>query len=97
MKFHPSNSISAEREERRAKRRRSRWGGDEKEKTFIPGMPTILPTNLSKEQEEAYLGEAYLFAFVINLLHSCFQVGEGCCVFHVHMYGIIQSIWSFFQ
>ncbi|KDR15002.1 splicing factor 1-like [Zootermopsis nevadensis] len=47
--------TDAEREERKAKRRRSRWGGDEKEKTFIPGMPTVLPTNLSKEQEEAYL------------------------------------------
>ncbi|KAK7867354.1 hypothetical protein R5R35_008902 [Gryllus longicercus] len=43
-----------DKEERR-KRRKSRWGGDEKEKTFIPGMPTVLPTNLSKEQEEAYL------------------------------------------
>jgi hypothetical protein len=24
-------------------------------------MPTVLPTNLSKEQEEAYLGKALLF------------------------------------
>ncbi|XP_049784088.1 splicing factor 1-like [Schistocerca cancellata] len=46
--------TEAEKEERR-KRRRSRWGGDEKEKTFIPGMPTVLPTNLSKQQEQAYL------------------------------------------
>lgn len=41
--------------ESRRKRRRSRWDGDEKDKAFIPGMPTVLPTNLSKEQEEAYL------------------------------------------
>lgn len=47
-------NISAEREERR-KRRKSRWGNEEKEKSFILGMPTVLPTNLSKEQEEAYL------------------------------------------
>lgn len=46
--------LSAEREERR-KRRKSRWGQDEKEKSFILGMPTVLPTNLSKEQEAAYL------------------------------------------
>lgn len=46
--------ILAEREERR-KRRKSRWGNEEKEKSFILGMPTVLPTNLSKEQEEAYL------------------------------------------
>uniref|UniRef100_T1JNQ7 Branchpoint-bridging protein n=1 Tax=Strigamia maritima TaxID=126957 RepID=T1JNQ7_STRMM len=37
------------------KKRRSRWGGDEKDKTFIPGMPTVLPGNLSKDQEKAYL------------------------------------------
>lgn len=42
------------REERR-KRRKSRWGGSEHEKTFIPGMPTVLPTNLTAEQEKAYL------------------------------------------
>jgi splicing factor 1 len=46
--------IAAEREERR-KRRKSRWNNDEKDKSFILGMPTVLPTNLSKEQEEAYL------------------------------------------
>lgn len=43
------------REERRRKRK-SRWGGvDGAEKTFIPGMPTMMPQGLSKEQEEAYL------------------------------------------
>jgi len=76
-------TISAEREERRAKKRRSRWGGDEKEKTFIPGMPTVLPTNLSKQQEEAYLGKAALFGLLINLLHTCFQTGAGHCGFYV--------------
>nr|CAD7403674.1 unnamed protein product [Timema poppensis] len=50
-----SKREADEREERRQKRRRSRWGGDEKEKTFIPGMPTVLPNNMSKEQERAYL------------------------------------------
>jgi hypothetical protein len=76
-------TILAEREERRAKKRRSRWGGDEKEKTFIPGMPTVLPTNLSKQQEEAYLGKAALFGLCINLLHACFQTGAGYCEFYV--------------
>lgn len=47
-----SNSLGGEKK----KKRRSRWGGDEKEKTFIPGMPTVLPANLTKDQEEAYLG-----------------------------------------
>jgi hypothetical protein len=43
------------KEERRARRKKSRWGGGEFDKTFIPGMPTILPSNLSKNQEKAYL------------------------------------------
>ncbi|XP_014246784.1 splicing factor 1 [Cimex lectularius] len=41
--------------EERRKRKKSRWGGDEMEKSFILGMPTVLPTNLSKEQEQAYI------------------------------------------
>jgi len=37
------------------KRKRSRWGDAEVDKAFIPGMPTVLPANMSKEQEELYL------------------------------------------
>ena len=57
----PTNNIKQEppsetKEERRARKRKSRWGGnDGVEKTFIPGMPTMMPQGLSKEQEEAYL------------------------------------------
>jgi hypothetical protein len=41
---------------RRKRKRKSRWGAEDiSEKLFIPGMPTVLPANLSKEQEEAYL------------------------------------------
>ncbi|XP_012268127.1 splicing factor 1-like [Athalia rosae] len=47
-------SEKESREERR-KRRKTRWGGSEHDKTFIPGMPTVLPTNLTPEQEQAYL------------------------------------------
>lgn len=56
-----------ERDERRARRRKSRWGGGEHDKTFIPGMPTILPSTLNKEQEEAYLCKliACLVAFTL--------------------------------
>lgn len=39
----------------RRRKRRSRWCCDEKEKVFIPGMPTVLPTNLDPNQERAYL------------------------------------------
>ena len=39
----------------RKRKRKSRWGGGESDKTFIPGIPTMIPSNLSKEQEEIYL------------------------------------------
>ena len=39
----------------RKRRKKSRWGGGEEDKTFIPGMPTMLPQGLNKDQEEAYL------------------------------------------
>merc|ERR1719334_1733092 len=44
------------KEERRARKRKSRWGGsDGTDKTFIPGLPTMLPSGLTQDQEEAYL------------------------------------------
>lgn len=52
-----SNSLTSDRK----KKKRSRWGVDEKEKTFIPGMPTVLPANLTKDQEEAYLSNEQSF------------------------------------
>ena len=53
VKEEPNKEES--REERR-KKRKSRWGGaDGTEKTFIPGMPTMMPQGLSADQEEAYL------------------------------------------
>lgn len=39
------------------RRKRSRWGGTENDKTFIPGMPTILPSTLDPNQQEAYLSK----------------------------------------
>jgi len=43
-----------ETKEERAKRRRSRWT-EEGSKTYIPGMPTMIPEGLSPQQEKAYL------------------------------------------
>lgn len=42
----------------RKRKKKSRWASsnDGNEKTFIPGMPTILPSNLNPDQQEAYLG-----------------------------------------
>lgn len=42
--------------EARQRKKKSRWGGSENDKTFIPGMPTILPATLDPTQQEAYLG-----------------------------------------
>lgn len=42
---------------RRDRKKKSRWGGGEADKTFIPGMPTILPSTLDPTQQEAYLGK----------------------------------------
>jgi len=33
--------------------------GSENEKAVIPGMPTILPSDLPPEQQEAYIGKLY--------------------------------------
>merc|ERR1719461_1709112 len=45
--------VKESREERR-KKRKSRWT-DESSKTFIPGLPTMIPAGMTKDQEEAYL------------------------------------------
>jgi splicing factor 1 len=50
-----SPAGSQEDDGTKKRKRRSRWGGGEHEKIFIPGMPTILPPNLDKTQEQAYL------------------------------------------
>lgn len=55
-----------ESKEERRKRRKTRWSGSEHDKTFIPGMPTVLPTNLTPEQERAYLCK-FIFLVPINI------------------------------
>jgi splicing factor 1 len=52
------------------RKKKSRWASTNdgtEGKTFIPGMPTILPSNLNADQQEAYLGE-----YRIHLL--CFHL-----------------------
>ena len=39
------------------RKRKSRWQNNEDDKTYIPGMPTVIPSGLNKEQEEQYLRE----------------------------------------
>jgi len=49
-------TITVDSAAERKRKRKSRWGGSENDKTFIPGMPTILPSTLDPAQQEAYLG-----------------------------------------
>lgn len=67
-----SNDGSGERK----RKRKSRWGTeDPTEKTFIPGLPTMLPPNLTKEQEEAYLRKFQFFISDLTFL-SHFGLGK---------------------
>lgn len=63
--FSGDNKQEKETKDERKKRKKTRWGGSEHDKTFIPGMPTVLPTNLTPEQERAYLCK---FFFSLNYL-----------------------------
>ena len=45
-------------EEPAKKRRRSRWGS-EATKTAIPGLPTVLPANMTEQQQKIYLCELW--------------------------------------
>ena len=38
------------------KKKRSRWGGEES-RTVIPGMPTVIPPNMSEMQQKLYLSK----------------------------------------
>lgn len=58
--------MKGEHESRKAKRKRSRWGEDT-QRAAIPGMPTIIPANMTKEQEKAYLSK-FQFYSIIHLL-----------------------------
>ncbi len=48
-----------DQEPRRKKKRASRWAGTESDKAVIPGIPTIMPANMTSEQEKAYLSKSY--------------------------------------
>ena len=52
-------------------KKRSRWGNEETDKTIIPGMPTVIPANLSGDQEKQYLGKL-LSTFLCPPLFSFF-------------------------
>ena len=75
------NLEEREREERR-KKRKSRWNGSEHDKTFIPGMPTILPCTLNKDQEQAYLRKYHLLAIFLIFINYRSTVFIFCPIFY---------------
>lgn len=58
------------------KPRKSRWSTN---KSFVPGMPTILPSNLSDDQRQAYLRKDLFFScycflhYVLKLILKIFE------------------------
>jgi splicing factor 1 len=55
-----SGTGDASREADRKRKKKSRWASSNdgaEGKIFIPGMPTVLPSNLNPDQQEAYLGK----------------------------------------
>lgn len=85
----PSGSGRSDDSERRRKKK-SRWAGGDHDKTFIPGMPTILPPGMSQDQQEAYLGESktphrqnpFLFSFrLTDLLLLDDRIDTGTSVY----------------
>ena len=57
-------SVPGEWNKDKKKKRRSRWAESEAEKTFIPGMPTVIPPGLTSDQEEQYLGRHLVLALL---------------------------------
>lgn len=57
--FSPSCNLDSrftqERTQTDQRKKRSRWAENETGRIYIPGLPTTLPPNLSKDQEKAYL------------------------------------------
>lgn len=42
-----------------AKKRKSRWGTEDR-RTILPGLPTVLPSNMKEEEQKLYLCERLL-------------------------------------
>ena len=65
----------------RRKKRKSRWT-DESSKTFIPGLPTMIPGGMTKEQEEAYLCKYQIIGVSkLYLVHLCQVIVVGWSVY----------------
>lgn len=65
---------SQDGQRRRRKNKKSRWAGTDNDKTFIPGMPTILPAGMTPDQQQAYLGKAHTKSIDYQNNFSCIDI-----------------------
>lgn len=56
-------------DERRERKRKSRWSTA---KSFVPGMPTILPSDIDESQRQSYLCKRFFSLFL--LLNCLFKL-----------------------
>ena len=65
------------------KRRKSRWASDDV-KTQLPGLPTVLPANMTEDQQKLYLSESSrvgsVCVFVRVCVYACVCVHMLVCV-----------------
>lgn len=46
-------------------RKKSRWSSETPDqKTIIPGMPTVIPPGLTRDQERAYIGKFQIINYL---------------------------------
>lgn len=72
------SGVTSETGQPEKKPRKSRWSTN---KSFVPGMPTILPSNLSDDQRQAYLRK--YFYFLVRFLVLFFSVTFYCAMDYV--------------
>ena len=70
----------------RRKKRKSRWT-DESSKTFIPGLPTMIPAGMTKDQEEAYLCKYHIIS-VSKYLYLIVHYIDECKVILCRLVGL---------
>lgn len=60
----PSPSIPADFGQKK-QRKKSRWSSETPDqKTVIPGMPTVIPPGLTRDQERAYIGKFLIINYL---------------------------------
>uniref|UniRef100_A0A8C2SRH5 Uncharacterized protein n=1 Tax=Coturnix japonica TaxID=93934 RepID=A0A8C2SRH5_COTJA len=77
------------------KRKRSRWNQDSlDQKTVIPGMPTVIPPGLTREQERAYIGNHSGVDFGVKKVEFWGKKGRIFGVKKAEFWGEKSRIWG---